>query len=131
MHGPRPAVLAEIMRKGFWMQFLFLVDRIAFVYGVHRVDEQIKQFMNEFNNNNNEDNSSDTESTSDFEYDDCVDSDGTDTSYQSTGSATSMSSSCASSVQSVEVARSAVDDLRDTIIAGGVRLRLRALSVTV
>ena len=39
-------MLADLVRKGFWAQFLFLLDRVCFVYGVHCRNEMINELMN-------------------------------------------------------------------------------------
>ena len=107
------------------VQFLFLVDRIAFINGFHVQRERINEFMNECNNIKDNNSNTDVDDSTDFDTDGYFDADGSDTSF---GSPLSSSSSSASPAWPAEVARSAVADTQDTIIAGGgFRLRRRAL----
>ena len=98
------------------VQLLFLIDRIAFISGFHVQRERINEFMNEFNNIKDNNWITDIDDSTDFDTDDCVDAEGSDTSF---GSPPSSSSSSAPPTWPAEVARSAVADMRDTIIAGG------------
>ena len=123
-----PLALAELLRKGYMVQFLFLVDRIAFTYGLHVQRERINEFMNECNNIKDNNSTTDVDDSTDFDTDGYFDADGSDTSF---GSPLSSSSSSASPTWPVEVACSAVADTQDTIVAGGVRLRQRALWLVV
>ena len=111
-----PLALAELLRKGYMVQFLFLVDRIAFISGFHVQRERINESMNECNNFKDNNSTIDVDDSTDFDTDDHFDAEGSDTSF---GSPPSSSSSSASPTWPAEVARSAVADTQDTIIAGG------------
>ena len=111
-----PLALAELLRKGYMVQFLFLVDRIAFINGFHVQRERINEFMNECNNIKDNNSTTDVDDSTDFDTDGYFDADGSDT---SNGSSPPSSSSSASSSWPAEVARSAVADMQDAIIAGG------------